>query len=115
MVFPGYRWFARRVWQDLDSPFPSGPFPKNALAHRGNAVVEYKTPARAEGLGNFESWLGKNDLPISGAAILIDPPHAVGDIPHLVLLSVRFPLDLVWLAPAIIRCIESDAGVVTRK
>ena len=114
-VFPAYRWFAQRVW-NLDFPLPSGPYPKDALTYRGNAVVEYRTPARTEGLGNFHSWLGKNDLPISGVAILlIDSTRAFGDIPHLVLLSVRFPPELRRLAPAIVRYVEREPLVATRK
>ncbi len=112
-VFPAYRWFARGVW-DLDLPLLSGPYPKDALTWRSNTVVEYRTPAQTEGLGNFQSQLGKNDLPITGAAILLmGSPHPVGDIPHLMLLSVRFPPDLAPLAPAIVRYVEREA--VTRK
>jgi hypothetical protein len=114
-VFPAYRSFARRVW-DLDSSLPSGPYPKDTLTYRGNAVVEYRTPPQTEGLGTFTSLLGKNDLPIAGAAILlIDPSSPVGDIPHLMLLSVRFPPDLARLAPVIIRYAEREAAVVGRK
>ena len=114
-VFPAYQSFARRVW-DLDSPLPSGPYPKDALIYRGKTVVDYRTPAQTEGLGNFHSWLGKNDLPIAGAAILLmEPTHHVGDVPHLVLLSVRFPPDLSRLAPTIIRYFEREVVAVTRK
>jgi hypothetical protein len=114
-VFPAYRWLARLVW-DFDSPLPSGPYPKDTLTYRGDAVVEYRTPARTEGLGNFHSWLGKNDLPIAGAAILlIDSTPPVGDVPHLVLVSVRVPAELARLAPAIVRQPEREALVVTRK
>jgi hypothetical protein len=113
-VFPAYRSFALRVW-DFDSPLPSGPYPKDALAYRSKAVVEYRTPPQTEGLGNFDSWLGKNNLPIAGAAILlVDSTHPVGDTTHLMLLSVRFPPDLARLAPAIIRSVEREAVVVTR-
>ncbi len=105
-VFPAYRSFARRVW-DFDSPLPSGPYPKDTLTYRGNVIVEYITPARTEGLGNFNSWLGKNDLPIAGAAILLlDSKSPVDNIPHLVVLSVRFPLDFERLEPAILRNAE---------
>lgn len=41
-VFPAYQWFARQVW-DLDYPLPSGPYPKDTLTYRGNAVVEFRT------------------------------------------------------------------------
>jgi hypothetical protein len=114
-VFPAYQSFARRVW-DIDSPLPSAPYPKDALTYRGKTVVDYRTPPQTEGLGNFHSWLGKNDLPIAGAAILLmEPTHHVGDVPHLVLLSVRFPPDLSRLAPTIVRYFELEAVVATRK
>jgi hypothetical protein len=113
-VFPAYQSFARRVW-DFDSPLPSGPYPKDALVYRGKTVVDYRTPAQTEGLGNFHSWLGKSDLPIAGTAILLmEPTHHVGDVPHLVLLSVRFPADLSRLAPTIIRYVEREV-VAARK
>lgn len=68
-----------------------------------------------EGLGNVHSLLGKNDLPIDGVAILLfDPSHPVG-IPHLMLLSVRFPRDLARLAPAIVRYAEREAFMERRK
>ncbi len=115
-VFPAYRQFARQVWEDLDSPLPSGPYPKDTLTYRSSTVVEYRTPARTEGLGNFHSWLGQCDLPIAGAAILlIDSPHPTGNVPHLLLLSVRFPRDLARLAPTIVRYVERDAVVAPQK
>jgi hypothetical protein len=114
-VFPAYRSFARRVW-DFDSPLPSGPYPKDALVYRGKTVVDYRTPAQTEGLGNFHSWLGKNDLPIAGTAILLmEPTHHVGDVPHLLLLSVRFPPDLSRLVPTIVRYVEREAVAAPRK
>jgi hypothetical protein len=70
-VFPAYRAFAIRVLNGTDLPIPSGPYPKDTLNYRGKNIVEYQTPAQTEGLGNFDSWLGKNDMPIAGAAILI--------------------------------------------
>jgi len=114
-VFPAYRQFVRQVW-DLDSPLPSGPYPKDTLTYRGNTVVEYRTPARTEGLGNFDSLLGKSDLPIAGAAILlIDSPHPAGNVPHLLLLSVRFPRELARLTPTIVRYVERDAAIAPRR
>jgi len=114
-VFPEYQSFARRVW-DLDSPLPSGPYAKDALTYRSKTVVDYTTPAQTEGLGNFHSWLGKNDLPIAGAAILLmEPTHHLGDAPHLVLLSVRFPPNLSRLAPTIVRYVERQVVVAGRK
>lgn len=106
-IFPVYRSFARSVW-DFDLPLPSRPFPKDTLAYRGHTVVEYKTPAHTDGLGNFNSWLGKNDLPITGVAILhFNSAHPVGDIPRLVLLSVRMSPELRPLARVIVRYAEA--------
>jgi hypothetical protein len=61
-------------------------------------------------LGTFDSWLGKNDMPILGAAILIvDPsPNPSGDPPDAVRLSVRFPPGLTRLTPTIVRRFERN-------
>jgi hypothetical protein len=115
-VFPVYRALATRVWEGIDRPFPSGPYRKDTLKYRGKTIVEYKTPAQTEGLGNFDSSLKKNDIPIVGAAILIiDPPNLIGNPPDLVLLSVRFPPDLARLTPAIVRYVERDVVDAARK
>jgi hypothetical protein len=117
-VFPKYRSVAKRFWErmGLDSASPSGPYPKDTLTYKSKTVVEYKTPAQTEGLGNFDSWLKKNETPIVGAAILIvDPPNLVGNPPNLVLLSVRLPPDLARLTPAIISYVERDAAGTARK
>jgi hypothetical protein len=104
-VFPAYRAFARRVWNGIDAPLPSAPYPKDTLKYRSKTVVEYNTPAQTDGLGNFYSWVKKSDTPIAGVAILIgDPPD------HLVLLSVRLPRDLARLTPVIIRDVERGAA-----
>jgi hypothetical protein len=114
-VFPAYQSFARRVW-DLESPLPSGPYPKDSLTYRGKTIVDYTTPAHTEGVGNFHSRLGTNDLPITGTAILLmEPTRHVGDVPHLVLLSVRFSPDLSRLAPTVVRYLEREVVAATRK
>ncbi len=103
-MFPAYRAFARRAWDGIDAPLPSGPYPKDTLKYRSKAVVEYVTPPYTEGLGTHFSWLKKNDSPIAGTAILIgDPPV------DLLLLSMRLPRDLARLTPVIIRDVERDA------
>jgi hypothetical protein len=110
-VFPTYRAVAIRVWEDLDFPLPSGPYPKDTLTYRGKTIVEYNTPAQTEGLGNFDSWLGKSDLPIRGIAILGGDPTRLslsGEQPSLILLSVRLPPELARLAPTIIRYVGRD-------
>jgi hypothetical protein len=73
------------------------------LTYRGNEIVEYQTPARAEGLGT-DSWLKKNDTPIDGAAIL------VGENPDLLYVCVRLPADLNDLTALIIRQAEREAS-----
>ena len=108
-VFPEYRAFARRVWEDIDLPLPSGPYPKDTLTYISKTIVEFKTPPQTEGLGNFHSWLKKSGTPIQGAAILIvDPQNPIPSSARLVLLSVRFPPDLARLTPTIIRYVERD-------
>ena len=105
-VFPRYRALADRNW-GLDTPLPSGPYPKDTLRYRGDTVVEYRTPARTEGLGNFNSRLGKNELPIVGVAILLPGSSRSSlDDSHLLRLSVRFPPELARLAPAIVHYAE---------
>jgi hypothetical protein len=116
-VFPAYRAFAIRALEGFDLPIPSGPYPKDTLEYRGKAIVEYKTPSQTDGLGNFDSWLGKNDMPIVGAAILLvdPPPNPNGDPPDAVRLSVRLPPDLVRLASAIVSYVERDVVGAARK
>ena len=119
-VFPEYRSFAKMVLDGFELPVPSGPYPKDTLIYSGKTIVEFKTPAQTEGLGNIDSWIKKNDTPIVGAAILIvDPTKPIGDEignrPDLVLLSVRVPPDLAGLAPTIIRYVERNAAGDARK
>jgi len=111
-VFPEHEAIATRIWGGMGVPLPSGPYPKDKIKHIGKTIVEYKTPAQTEGLGNYNSWLGKGDLPIVGAVILIVDP------PNLVRLTVRLPPELVPLNQAIMRYVEGDAsgtaGKITR-
>jgi hypothetical protein len=110
-AFPAYRAFAARVLERVGFPIPTGPYPQDALTYRDKKIVEYKTPAQTEGLGNFESWLGKNDLPINGAAIIVGDINGAQsgvDLPDLVLRSVRFPAALSGLVPVIISQFERD-------
>jgi hypothetical protein len=105
-VFLAYRAFATRVAEEFELPtssFPFGPYPKDTLAYKSRTVVEYKTPAQAEGLGT-RSWLKKNGSPIEGVAILL------GQTPDLLRLLVRLPPDLNRLTSAIVRQFERDAA-----
>ncbi|HEY1207048.1 MAG TPA: hypothetical protein VGF05_20350 [Bryobacteraceae bacterium] len=106
-VFPAYRALARRVWEGIDAPLPSRPYPHDTLTYRSQTIVEFKTPARTEGLGTYESWLGESDIPTAGVAIL------AGDPPDLVLLSVRLPRDLAPLTPVIVDFVERDSTAST--
>lgn len=106
-VFPAHRDFAQRVQNEgiLDNapPFPSGPYPDDKLAYKGNETVEFETPPHAEGLGTHDSSLTENDAPIRGVAML------VGETPDLLLLSVRLPAEFADLTDTIIQQVERDA------
>lgn len=105
-VFPAKSAFVDRVMRDFDLPpgrFPTGPYPTDVLTDKSPTVVEYRTPARADGLGTH-SWLAKNDEPIDGVAIL------VGEAPDLLLLSARLPRELRRLVPAIMHQLEIEAS-----
>jgi hypothetical protein len=96
----------------MDLPVPTGPFPSDNLTYRSRTVVEYTTPAQTEGLGNFHTRLGKNDLPISGAAILRGESSS-REAPCVIVLSVRVPGSLTKLVPVIIGQFERDEGVTS--
>ena len=44
-VFPAYRALARRVWEAIDYPLPSRPYPHDTLTYRSQRIVEFRTPA----------------------------------------------------------------------
>ena len=103
-VFPAYKAFASRVMAELipSKTTPFGPFPGDALLYNSKTVVEYKTPARTDGLGT-DSMLKKGDRPIEGVAILVER------VPDLILLSVRLPPDLARLTSAVVHQVEREA------
>jgi hypothetical protein len=110
-VFPEHKTSAALTLKQMEFTVPSGPYPKDILRYRGRRIVEYTTPAQTEGLGNFDSWLMKNDLAIVGAAMLIlHQPNLVGDPPNVILLSVRLSPDMADLAPAMVAYAEHDFG-----
>lgn len=41
----------------MEIPVPPGPYPKDTQNYWGETIVEIKTPAQTEGLGNLNSWL----------------------------------------------------------
>lgn len=103
-VFPAYKAFVDKVIAEDIEPatdFPFGPYPQDKLTYKSKEVVEYETPAEAEGLGTA-SRLGKSADPIRGVAILR------GETPDLVLLSVRLSVEQARLAPAIIQQVENE-------
>jgi hypothetical protein len=103
-VFPAYLSFAREVAKEPGTrPFKFGPYPKDELAYRGKALVEYRTPPNTEGLGT-QSWLKKGSEPIEGAAMILE-----GDT-DLAILSVRMPTGLSGLTTTLIRQFEQDAS-----
>jgi hypothetical protein len=104
-VFPERKPFVERVIAEGIAPadsFPSGPYPADKLTYRSKWMVEYATPANADGLGT-DSRLIKSGHPIRGVAIL------VGETPDLVHLAVRLLPDLSDLASPIIQQLEGDA------
>jgi hypothetical protein len=105
-VFPTYKAFVTGLMDDFDLPanyFTFGPYPEDKLTYKSKTVVEYRTPAQADGLGTH-SWLKKDGGPIYGVAILI------GQTPDLLLLSMRLPPDLAGLTSVIVRQVERDAA-----
>lgn len=106
-VFPTRKAFADGVISEGIEPassFAFGPYPADQLVYKSKDLVEYRTPARADGLGT-QSRLQKNDAPISGVAIL------TGEAPDVVFLAVRLPLDLQQLSQGIVEQVERDIAI----
>jgi hypothetical protein len=104
-VFPARKSFVERVIAEGIAPassFPFGSYPADKLTYRNQGMVEYKTPANAEGLGTA-SRLKKNAHSIGGVEILI------GETPDLVHLAVRLSPDQSDLGSPIIQRLEDDA------
>ena len=104
-VFPAHKAFVKKVVAEGIEPassFPSGPYAADTLRYRGKNIVEFQTPADAEGLGT-QSYLLKNDNPICGVAILF------GEEPSLLQLSMRLPAESSDLAQLIIMQTEQEA------
>jgi hypothetical protein len=104
-VFPAYRSQAVKVMNGFDVPERErmfGPYPKDMLTYRSKKIVEFKTPANAEGLGT--RLLPKSDSAIRGVAML------AGQAPDLLHLSVRLPAAMTRYASAIIKQLEFDAA-----
>ena len=105
-IFPAYGSRAIDVMNGFDVPESErvfGPYPKDSLTYRSEKVVEFRTPARTDGLGT-RSFLPKNDSPICGVVILM------GQAPNLLHLSVRLPAPVARFASAIVEQLEFDAA-----
>jgi hypothetical protein len=101
-VFPAYKWIALSYERGFDQKLTFGRYPSDILSYKSDSVVEFTTPAKANGLGTQFS-LKKNSSPIHGVAILDRNTF------DLVVLSVRLPSNLTRLASAIVRQLERDA------
>lgn len=105
-VFPKHKKFVEGVIAEGLEPasdFPFGPYPADKLHYRSDALVEYETPANAEGLGT-RSWLLANGQSIRGVEML------TGETPDLVSLAVRIPAALNDLVNVIVQQTEADAA-----
>lgn len=106
-VFPDSRQFVRDVIAEGIEPassFPAGPYPQDKLTYRSKSIVEFETPANAEGLGTA-SRLQANSNPIRGVAIML--PY---DDTSLVQLSARLTAQDRDFIAAIIRQVERETG-----
>ena len=103
-VFPAYKGFALSVMKELAPAdrFTFAPFPGDKLTYKSKSIAEYRTAARAEGLGTL-SAVKSNGTPIDGVAML------VGKTPDLIQLAVRLPPGMNSLTPAIIHQVEREA------
>jgi len=105
-VFPAYAAFVAGVKKTFEfENFPSGPYKTDTLSYKNKSVVEYKTPARTEGLGT-SGRIRPGDNSISGVAMLSGKMPE----PDSLVLSVRLSDKLKVLAPAIIQQLEREAA-----
>jgi hypothetical protein len=108
-VFPAYKTFAQSVIAEGIEPasdFPFGPYPGDKLTYRGKNIVEFETPAHAQGLGT-DSRLQANASAIDGVAIV------AGADTDLVQLSARVPASDSDLIPAMVGQVEKEAAADT--
>jgi hypothetical protein len=108
-VFPAYKAFAQNVIAEGIEPasdFPFGPYPSDKMTYRGKNIVEFETPANAQGLGT-DSHLQANASPIDGVAII------AGADTDLVQLSARVPAGDSDLIPAMVGQAEKEATADT--
>lgn len=107
-VFPLYKAFAQKVIAEGIEPasdFPFGPYPGDKLTYRAKNIVEFETPANAQGLGT-DSRLQMDSSPIDGVAIISE-----GDT-DLTLLTARLSGPDRDLVQFIVKQAESEAAAV---
>ena len=103
-VFPVHSSFVKDVVAEGIEPaseFPFGPYLGDKLKYITTEMVEFQTPANADGMGTASRLLKNGDL-ISGLAILS------GEELNLTSLHVRLPPELLDLVPLIVRQAERD-------
>jgi hypothetical protein len=104
-VFPTHMEFVRNVIAEGIEPassFPSGPYPQDQLKYISREVVEFTTPANAEGLGTHSHLLAGSD-PVKGV-VLLDPEES-----GLTQLCVRMPKDMIDLVPVVTKQLERES------
>jgi hypothetical protein len=102
-LFPDRMSFVNDVIAEGIEPaesFVKGPYPADRLTYKGKDLVEYETPARAEGLG-VHSSLRESDEAIRGMVSI------GGDAANAEFLAVRLPKNLAALTRVIIQHVES--------
>lgn len=100
-LFPAHMAFARQVAAEgiMTEPLPSGPYPADRLARRGQSEVRYLTPGGRDGLGT-ESHLARGAEPVRGTVLLLS--DEANDGPDALKLDVRLPARMAALADTII-------------
>ena len=90
--------------EHLDSPadYHFAPFPTDKLIYKNPDLVEFTTPAHADGIGTM-SRLTPSDHPIRGLASL----DVAGDM-SLTQLNVRLPSEIESLAPILVNSAEEN-------
>lgn len=94
-LFPAYRQFVENVVAEHLEPasdFPFGPYPDDIITRHDDNDVSFETPPDKNGMGT-NSWFVKNNLPITGEAIMTED--------ELTVLDIRLPSKLRFLAPVI--------------
>jgi hypothetical protein len=99
-VFPAHKSFADKVAAEGIWPPVAGVFPADHLTYRSDRLVEYETPARAQGLGTFFQLLPNGD-PIRGVVMLTPQFDVLQD-------AVRLPQNLGDLSTLLIQQFETQ-------